>query len=85
MWGPSEFYAPGTLRDFDVTSDLPHLALPVLIVVGRYDEVRPETASRFRDMIPGARLAILEDCGHAAPIEDPEGYAKVLEAFFSQL
>ncbi len=85
MWGPSEFYASGTLRDFDVTPGLPRLRLPVLIVIGRYDEVRPETASRFQAMIPGARLAVIEECGHMAPIENPEGYARILEGFFRQM
>jgi len=84
MWGPSEFYASGTLRSFDITPDLPSLRLPVLIVVGRHDEVRPETASRFQAMIPGARLAVIEDCGHMAPIEDPVGYARILETFLRQ-
>jgi len=83
MWGPSEFHATGTLRDFDVTADLPRLRLPVLLIVGRFDEARPESAARFQAAIPGAQLVVLEDCGHMAPLEDPEGYAKALEAFFA--
>jgi len=48
------------------------------------DEARPETVARFQAMIPGARLAVIEDCGHMAPLEDPEGYAKVLRSFFKE-
>jgi proline iminopeptidase len=84
MWGPSEFTCTGTLRDFDVTPGLPHLKLPVLFVVGRFDEARPETAARFQAMIPGARLEVIEGCGHMAPLEDPEAYVKVLRAFLGR-
>jgi len=84
MWGPSEFSATGTLRDFDITGDLPRWKLPVLFVVGRFDEARPETVARFQAMIPGARLEVVEDCGHMAPLEDPKEYARILVSFFSR-
>ena len=84
MWGPTEFYATGTLRDFDVTSVLPRLKVPVLVVVGRFDEARPETARRFHQAIPNARLEILEDCGHMTPLEDPEGLARVIRKFLGE-
>jgi len=85
MWGPSEFFTTGTLRDFDVTPGLPRLRMPVLFIVGRFDEARPETAARFQALIPGARLEIVEDCGHMAPLEDPVAYAKALDTFFRSI
>lgn len=84
MWGASEFSVTGTLKNFDITSVLPKLRMPVLFVVGRFDEVRTETAAQYQAMVPNARLAVIEDCGHMAPIEDPEGYAHVLNAFLTQ-
>ena len=81
MWGPTEFRATGTLRDFDVTSVLPRLRVPVLLVVGRFDEARPETAARFQAMIPKARLEIIEDCGHMAAVEDPDALARIVGDF----
>jgi proline iminopeptidase len=85
MWGPNEFRSSGTLREFDVTAALPHLKMPVLIMVGRFDEARPETAARFADMIPKGRLEIIEDCGHMAPLEDPESCARVIAQFIKGL
>lgn len=84
MWGPTEFHATGTLRDFDVTDFLPHLKMPALLVVGRFDEARPETAFRFQGMMPNARLKILEDCGHMTPVEDPAGLSLVVREFLRE-
>jgi proline iminopeptidase len=85
MWGPNEFRSTGTLQDFDVTAALPHLKTPVLVTVGRFDEARPETAARLAEMIPKGRLEIIENCGHMAPLEDPEGSARVIAKFIKGL
>ncbi len=84
MWGPTEFHATGTLRDFDVTDVLPRLRMPVLLVVGRFDEARSETAARFQGMMPDARLEIVEDCGHMVPVEDPAGLARIVREFLRE-
>jgi pimeloyl-ACP methyl ester carboxylesterase len=60
----------------------PHLkdiGCPALVVAGREDALMPvELLKELADGIPGARLTVIEDCGHMAAIEQP---AKVLEAF----
>ena len=43
MWGPTEFRATGTLRDFDLTPSLADIKVPVAIVCGEFDEARPAT------------------------------------------
>ncbi len=46
------------------------LRCPVLIVTGRDDPVTPPSmAQSLADKVPGARLRILERCGHWAPFE----------------
>jgi proline-specific peptidase len=84
MWGPSEFRATGSLLDFDVTPLLPQLNLPVLIVVGRFDEARPETASGFARKLPNAQVSIVEDCGHMVPLEAPAILADEIAHFLRQ-
>lgn len=81
MWGPSEFHATGTLRDFDVTARLGQLKLPVLLIVGEYDEARPATAARYRDRIPGAKLAIVPDAAHGHLSDNPEASIGALKQF----
>jgi proline iminopeptidase len=59
-------------KGFDFTADLKKLHVPTLIVQGRQDPLDLEMAARARDAIPGAKLVILERCGHFAWLEQPE-------------
>jgi pimeloyl-ACP methyl ester carboxylesterase len=53
----------------------PHLAAircPTLVVAGRDDQLMPvELLEELARGIPGARLAVVEECGHLATIEQP--------------
>ena len=53
----------------------PHLGsirCPALVVAGRDDQLMPlEWLEELARGIPGARLVVLEGCGHMAPIEKP--------------
>ena len=56
---------------------------PTLVVAGREDQLMPvEVLKELADGMPGARLTVIEDCGHMAALEQP---ARVLEAFFAWL
>jgi pimeloyl-ACP methyl ester carboxylesterase len=58
---------------------LAQLDLPVLVLCGRVDQITPLVLSReAAALIPGARLHILEDVGHWAPLERPEEVADQL-------
>jgi proline iminopeptidase len=81
MWGPTEFCATGTLREYDVSGFLTELALPVLFVIGRYDEARPETVKRYAEMTAVSRVEIIEGTAHAAMNEEPERYVSLLRDF----
>jgi len=81
MWGPTEFYATGTLIDFDLTARLHQIDVPVLFITGEFDEARPETVRRFQGLIEGARFEVIEDAGHATLSRKPEQYRAILEAF----
>ncbi|MEM7414410.1 MAG: proline iminopeptidase-family hydrolase [Gemmatimonadota bacterium] len=74
MWGPSEFVSTGTLRDYDRTADLDQLDLPVLFLVGEYDEARPETMQEFMEHVPGSSLAVIPDAGHVSNVDQPEAF-----------
>jgi pimeloyl-ACP methyl ester carboxylesterase len=64
----------------------PHLGkirCPTLVVAGRNDQLMPvEVLKELADGIPGARLTVIEDCGHMAALEQP---ARVHEAFLGWL
>jgi proline iminopeptidase len=81
MWGPTEFRATGTLLDFDLTTRLGALVLPVLLIAGEHDEARPARLESYRERIPGAKLVVIEDAAHATLAAKPEPYRRILESF----
>lgn len=81
MWGPTEFFATGTLGDFDLTPRLGDIDIPTLFVTGEFDEARPETIRGFADAVPGARFAVIPGAGHASVSREPELYRSILRDF----
>jgi proline iminopeptidase len=81
MWGPSEFSATGTLRDYDRTARLGELRLPVLLMAGEFDEARPETMYDFQRRIPGARVAIIPGAAHGMMNDEPAATVAAVRAF----
>ena len=67
----------------DARAVLDAIRCPTLVVVGRQDRWSPLAQNRkLAETIPGARLAVIEDCGHFSPVERPEAVARVLVEFF---
>jgi pimeloyl-ACP methyl ester carboxylesterase len=55
------------------------IGCPTLVVAARDDQLMPvEILEELARGIPGARLAIVEDCGHMASLERPAEVAKLL-------
>jgi pimeloyl-ACP methyl ester carboxylesterase len=65
----------------------PHLAAircPTLVVAGRSDQLMPvELLRELADGIAGARLAVIEDCGHMAPMEQPREVIALLREWIT--
>lgn len=85
MWGPSEFTATGTLKDYNREDVLPDLDLPVLFTTGRYDEAVPETVAHFQSLVPGAEFIIFENSAHLTMIDDPEAYIDAVRDFLNDV
>ena len=85
MWGPTEFHATGTLIDFDVTDRLHEIDVPVLFIVGQFDEARPERIADFQKLIPGAKLTVMLDAAHGTLSKKPDEYRTILENFLDSV
>ena len=60
-------------------ADLRFLRCPTLIVTGDEDAVAPPSAAQaLADRIKGAKLKVLEHCGHWTPFERPQDCARLL-------
>jgi len=58
---------------------LPTIQVPTLVIVGREDQGTPVSAAEeIASGIPGARLAIVEDCGHLSTLEQPHAVTALL-------
>lgn len=67
----------------DVTSRLPLLQVPTLVVGGSADRlISVENCRHLAELIPNARLEIFEGVGHEVMSEAPERTSALLRAFF---
>ena len=63
----------------DSHDDLARVRVPTLVMCGRDDPVTPvRDHEAMAAAIPGARLEIIENCGHLSTIEQPESVNRVL-------
>ena len=81
MWGPSEFFAPGTLEDYDVSERLPNIDVPTLMICGEFDEAAPSSCKKYAGMITNAQTFIVPDAGHATMAEDEALYLQTVRDF----
>jgi proline iminopeptidase len=81
MWGPSEFYVTGTLKDWDIRARLGEIRVPALVMCGRDDEATPQMAESIRRGIPRAELVVFEKSAHFPHIEEAQEFMKVLGDF----
>jgi L-proline amide hydrolase len=85
MNGPSEFHVIGTLRDWSVVDCCQKIAVPTLLVSGRYDEATPETVQPFHDLIPDVRWEVFEGSSHCPHLEQPELFTEVVLGYLEGL
>lgn len=85
MWGPSEFYATGNLKDYDRTARLREISIPVLFTAGRHDEATPEATRWYHELLPGSSLVIFEDSSHLAMVEEESRYVDVVRQFLARV
>ena len=84
MWGPSEFQATGTLKNYDRSKDLDKISIPTLIVCGEYDESTPRTLRRYRAKIKGAQLEVISNASHVITKEKPVALNRIVSRFLRQ-
>jgi proline iminopeptidase len=67
---------------YDCRAELPRIACPTLVAVGRHDWICPvDQSEEIARLVPGAELAIFEQSGHSPQIEEGAAFTKRLAAF----
>ena len=85
MQGPNEFVVTGNFKDWDRWKDLPAIALPTQLIVGRHDEMNPADIEKMGLAIPRARLLVCENGSHLSMWDDQEAYFRGLLKFFDDV
>lgn len=72
-------------RETHIGHLLPTLQIPTLLVWGAQDRLTPlGVARRFHTLLPQSSLHIVDECGHAPMIEQPDAFNALALAFLQQ-
>ena len=85
MNGPSEFFVVGKLKPWDITPRLGEIAVPTLVLSGRYDEATPLIAETVQKGIPGAEWVLFEESSHMPHVEETKRYLEVVDEFLTRV
>lgn len=69
----------------NMSKDLPNMPTATCIIWGKNDTVTPpEVAIEFDELLPDSELFWIDKCGHAAMMEHPEEFNKILYAWLQK-
>ncbi len=69
----------------DSRPDLPRIQCPTLVITGREDQLTPpDRGQEMADGIADAKFALVEHCGHLAPLEQPAATTALMRMWLTQ-
>lgn len=68
MNGPSEFFITGTLKTWSIIEELHKIAVPTLLINGRYDEAQDEVVEPFFERIPKVKWFRFAESSHVSKV-----------------
>lgn len=84
MWGPSEFTAKGTLKNYDNAESLRNVKVPTLFTTGEFDEARPETVEILSQMVDGAEFIVIPNAAHYSLNDNRPAVIKAIKEFIQK-
>ena len=70
-------------RVSDWTAELPRIACPALVAVGRHDWICPvDQAEEIHRLVPHSTLVVFETSGHSPHVEERPAFVRALGATF---
>jgi pimeloyl-ACP methyl ester carboxylesterase len=73
-------------NNFDVMNRLGEVRVPTLVIGGSEDRMAPRKFAEFlANAIPGARLEILDPCGHYPQVEQEQAFNRAVESFLAEI
>jgi L-proline amide hydrolase len=84
MQGPNEWTCTGALKGWDIRDRLHEIAVPTLVVRGRYDMCTDAIAATLVNGIRGAQEVVLEESSHTPVLEETDRYLQVVGDFLRE-
>ncbi|TLD29791.1 proline iminopeptidase [Venturia nashicola] len=81
MNGPSEFFVIGSLKDWSIKKELGNIAVPTLLLNGRYDEATDWVLKPYFDEIPRVRWYTFAQSSHMPHWEERTRFMEVVGEF----
>lgn len=70
----------------NMAKELHKITIPVGLIWGKNDKITPpEVAQEFHQLIPNSELYWIDKCGHAAMMEKPDEFNRLLKQFLDKL
>ena len=87
MQGPSEFgmYGNATLKDWDVTLELPKIKVPTLVIGANFDTMDPKHMEWMSGQVPNGRFLLCPKGSHLSQYDDQETYFKGIIDFIQEV
>lgn len=70
---------------WSVTDRIAEICCPVLVISGDRDYTPLDAKRQYTARIPGARFLLIDDSGHATPIDQPDRFNDSLMSFLSSI
>lgn len=82
---PNYLKAINAILRFDLRKEVRLIEVPTLVVAGRLDRTVPlRSKVALAQAVPGARLEVIENSGHATPLDAPVEFNRILLEFISE-
>jgi 3-oxoadipate enol-lactonase len=76
--------ATRALYDFNLSGDLPRIAVPTWVIAGEEDVLtKPKGMEEIAALIPGAKYTLVQKTGHMVPVEQPERLTALISEFLN--
>jgi len=85
MWGPTEFFVTGSLKDWDVTPQLHRIKAPTLITSGNYDEATEEVVAPVQKGIKGSKRIVFAESSHMSHVEEADRFVAESIKFLTEV
>ena len=79
------YHVIGPLREWTIVDRLGEFDVPLLLISGEFDEVRPDVVRVIDERVPDSEWVLFEGCSHTPHLEAPDRFLKTVEEFLERV